>query len=405
MPEDEFVALVAGAIAAGTFLKLVLAKPRRPAADVVRVSVRAIDLRGAPMLSFVASEASRDVTQNLALGAGLARIAALVETDFAHAHLLTTGEDIERRVGRRGPARIVRRAAAPGRGAAPESARRAHDRAKRRFVDPASPFLVELGVTDATHRLVPAMARKWKQINKFVEILEHAIEASTLRDAGAVRVVDFGCGKGYLTFAVYDHLRRRFPAVEVVGVELREELVAFCTRAAERCGFAGLSFVAGDLRSVDAGAMDIMVALHACDTATDLALDLGLRAGARLLVSAPCCHKELRPQMRGPRPLAPLLRHGIHLTQEAEMVTDSLRALLLEACGYEAQVFEFVALEHTSKNKMILATRRGAGGDAAGALGRLAEVKDFYGIRKHCLETLLRRRGGFAAAGIEAPAG
>jgi hypothetical protein len=140
-----------------------------------------------------------------------------------------------------------------------------------------------------------------------------------------------------------------------------------------------------------------MIALHACDTATDHAIDLGVRAGAAVLVCSPCCHKELRPQMARPRLLSGLLRHGIHLGQEAEMVTDSLRALLLETCGYEAQVFEFVALEHTSKNKMILA-RRKVGGEAQAARARaeVADLKSFYGIREQCLETLLQQRAAAA---------
>ena len=138
-----------------------------------------------------------------------------------------------------------------------------------------------------------------------------------------------------------------------------------------------------------------MIALHACDTATDHAIHLGLRAGAAIIMCSPCCHKQLRPQMRSPAALRPLLQHGIHMGQEAEMVTDSLRAMLLEAMGYETQVFEFIALEHTSKNKMILAVKRS--GDAAAAaaaqrpelLAQIAEIKRFYGLREQCLETLL----------------
>jgi len=250
---------------------------------------------------------------------------------------------------------------------------------------------------------VPAMARKWRQIDKFLAVLDHAFGAlpATTRGEGAapIRVVDYGAGKGYLTFAVHEHLRRRFGvAPEVTGVELRGELVAFCNGVAERCGCTGLRFVEGDLRTFTPDAVDVMIALHACDTATDHAIDLGLRAGAAVLVCSPCCHKELRPQLARPRLLSGLLRHGIHLGQEAEMVTDSMRALLLETRGYEAQVFEFVSLEHTSKNKMILARRRGAGSDqAARARSELADLKSFYGIREQRLESLLLGRAPGAA--------
>jgi SAM-dependent methyltransferase len=256
------------------------------------------------------------------------------------------------------------------------------------------PFLVALGITDARHRLVPAMARKWRQIDKFVEVLDSALDAVHLEANAPLRVVDFGCGKGYLTFAVHEHLRRRFGiAPEVTGVELRGDLVAFSNQAAKACGMSGLAFVEGDLRSVEPQAVDVMIALHACDTATDHAIDLGMRAGARILVCSPCCHKELRPQMRRPAPLGALFRHGIHAAQEAEMVTDTLRALVLEASGFDAKVFEFVSLEHTSKNKMILATRRSEVlPNEASALTEIDGLKSFYGIREQCLERLVRER-------------
>jgi hypothetical protein len=142
-----------------------------------------------------------------------------------------------------------------------------------------------------------------------------------------------------------------------------------------------------------------MIALHACDTATDHAIDLGVRAGAAILVCSPCCHKELRPQIARPRLLSGLLRHGVHLGQEAEMVTDSMRALLLETRGYDAQVFEFVSLEHTSKNKMILARKSAAAaGHAARAASELDDLKSFYGIREQCLERLLGRLDDAAPA-------
>ncbi|MFG5408394.1 methyltransferase [Piscinibacter sakaiensis] len=134
-----------------------------------------------------------------------------------------------------------------------------------------------------------------------------------------------------------------------------------------------------------------MIALHACDTATDHAIHRGIAAGAQLIVCSPCCHKELRPQLRAPGLLAPLLRHGIHLGQQAEMITDGLRALLLEAHGYEARVFEFVSLEHTAKNKMILALRRAAPLPAEPVLAQIRAIKDFYGVREQCLEALLAR--------------
>ncbi|MGZ5276459.1 MAG: class I SAM-dependent methyltransferase, partial [Caldimonas sp.] len=385
----------------GSFELLVLAKPRARGDGPKAIRVRCIALRGRPALSFVAAQATRDVTRNLALEEGLAAIAEHLDANgrssFAHATLHARSGDVHLLVSKKGQA-TLRRQARSGADAAPAAAAPAlppHDRERVRRLPLDLPWLVDLGLTDASHRLVPSMARKWRQIDKFLEVLDHALDDAGVGGEVPLRVVDFGCGKGYLTFAVHEHLRRRFGvAPRVTGVELRADLVALCNRAAERAHCEGLHFVQGDLRSHVPDAVDVMIALHACDTATDHALDLGLRAGARILIASPCCHKELRPQMASPRPLAPLLRHGIHLGQEAEMVTDGLRALYLEAAGYEARVFEFVSLEHTSKNKMILATRRE--GDSTGAARRaLSEadaIKAFYGIREQSLERLLRER-------------
>jgi hypothetical protein len=146
-----------------------------------------------------------------------------------------------------------------------------------------------------------------------------------------------------------------------------------------------------------------MIALHACDVATDHAIHLGLRAGADIIMCSPCCHKQIRPQLLSPHPMRSILQHGVHREQQAEMVTDTLRALLLESQGYETQVFEFVSLEHTSKNKMILAVRRPQPASPAQALAQVREIKDFYGIREQCLETLLMQSPATKAA-VPAPA-
>ncbi len=399
-PLDDFLAATGRSIEGGDFASLVLSKPLPAAADLESVRIRLIDLRGRRALSFVHHHATRDETRNLHPADGLTAIGALLDPagrpSFAHATLHAGDEELQLRLSRKGKQALVRsaRLAALATGATGADAL-AHDRTKPRALPLSLPFLVDLGITDDRHRLVPSMARKWKQIDKFLEVLDRALDAAGVTGDGPLRVVDFGCGKGYLTFAVHEHLRRRFGvAPQVTGVELRAELVDLCNRAAERSQCEGLRFVQGDLRSFEAEPVDVMIALHACDTATDHALDLGLRAGARILVASPCCHKELRPQMTSPRSLVPLFRHGIHLGQEAEMVTDSLRALLLEASGYDAKVFEFVSLEHTSKNKMILATRRTDGNDSAAirAHAELDGIKSFYGIREQCLERLLRER-------------
>jgi hypothetical protein len=168
-------------------------------------------------------------------------------------------------------------------------------------------------------------------------------------------------------------------------------LVQLCNAVAEREKCAGLTFRQGGLADYAPSKLDVLIALHACDTATDQALHLGVKAGAALILCAPCCHKEIRPQLVAPPVLQPVLQHGIHAAQEAELVTDGLRALLLEASGYQVQVFEFIALEHTDKNKLILGIKKPQPPSRTAELWRqVAALKDFYGIRAQRLELLLK---------------
>jgi SAM-dependent methyltransferase len=210
-------------------------------------------------------------------------------------------------------------------------------------------------------------------------------------------VIDFGSGKGYLTFAIHDWLREaKGVDAQVTGVELRPDMVRLCNQAIAKLGIDGLRIEEGDVRSYQPAALNVMIALHACDVATDYAIHLGIRAEADIIMCSPCCHKQIRPQLLSPHPLRPILQHGVHLGQEAEMLTDGLRALLLDASGYDTQVFEFISLEHTNKNKMILAVKRAQPKPPAEVLAQIAEIKQFYGIREQCLETLLKADGVMA---------
>jgi SAM-dependent methyltransferase len=389
---ERFIAACALSLQQRRFDKLLLSGFRRPQGDLKRLSVRAIELRGEPHLSFVFSHDKRDITKNWPLAEGLNELRALVGPQFSNAHLHTHDGELQLALSRKGRWSLRE---AKGMGstevAHDEPAPAAHNRDKRRLLELDRPFLAELGVTDHAHRLVPAMARKWKQINKVLEVFGAALAASKLAEQASLDVLDFGAGKGYLTFALHDHLRHALglPA-QVTGVELRADMVALCNGIVERLGLQGLRFEQGDVGSYAPRPIDVMIALHACDTATDHAIHIGIRGGAAIILCAPCCHKQLRPQLLSPHPLRPILQHGVHLGQEAEMLTDGLRALLLDACGYSTQVFEFVSLEHTAKNKMILAVKRAQPPDAASLLAQVQEVKAFYGIREQCLESLLK---------------
>ncbi len=420
-PRTQFFNEARAALADQRLVKLVLAGPRGPRPDLQRVLVRPLTLKGRACLSLTYNHRTKDVTKNLPVDEGLATVAELIDSSFDNLHLLTADGELQLAISRKGKA-TLRRSRKPAASAdaaenpeqspaltddgstatdAPAAAP-SHDREKRRFIDPHQPFLVALGVTDAQHRVVPAMARKWKQINKFIEVLAHALESApglTQRDGPPLQVLDFGAGKGYLTFAVHDHLRHTLGRpVRVTGVDLKDDMVALGNATAQQLGLDGLRFELGDVRSYAARPVDIMIALHACDIATDHAMHMGIRSGARIIMCSPCCHKQLRPQLRSPTLLLPLLRHGIHLGQEAEMLTDGLRALLLEAEGYDTQVFEFTSLEHTQKNKMILAVKREHPKAAEPLREQVSALKTYYGVQEQCLETLLEADRAEAAS-------
>lgn len=383
---EQFLAQLETSLQQNTLVKLVLSKYRGADVDLQRVVARLVSVKEQPCLSFVYSYKTRDITKNLPLSEALALIAQWLPAAFKNAHLLSLTAELQLTFSKKDKAQLF-----VGKAVQREAPSAEHNREKKRFLELSRPFLSDLGVTNAQHELVPAMARKWKQINKFVEVFAHALSGSTLDQSQPLHAVDFGSGKGYLTFALHDYLSHSLGLdARVRGVELREEMVKLCNAAAAKLEQPGLLFQHGDVRTYAPEQIDIMIALHACDVATDYALHLGIRSGAAIIMCSPCCHKQIRPQMRSPTPLKALLQYGVHLGQEAEMVTDSLRALLLEACGYDTKVFEFVSLEHTNKNKMILAVKRAEAGNPSEQLDKIQALKDFYGIREHCLETLLK---------------
>jgi len=392
---ERFFELLDTSLKQATMVKVLLAKPEGAEPDLVRVTIRKILLRGEESLTFVYSYRTRDITKNLALRAGVARLRELIGPLFQNAHLHTLSEEVQFAISKKGNC-TVRVMQVAHTGDAPAST---HDREKQRWLELTRPFLVELGITTAQHQPIPAMSRKWKQINKFIEVFAHALASSPLAQTKELSVVDFGSGKGYLTFAIHDWLRNvKDIAANVVGVELRPDMVQLCNNVISKLSIEGLRIEAGDIRSYQPKAVNVMIALHACDVATDYAIHLALRAGADIIMCSPCCHKQIRPQLRSPHLLRPILQHGVHLGQEAEMLTDGLRALLLDACGYDTQVFEFIALEHTNKNKMILAVKRATPKAPDEVLAQIAEIKQFYGIREQCLETLLKADGMLGVA-------
>ena len=383
----KFLAQLAECFAAGQWVKLVLARHVGAEEELERVTVKPLVLKGELRLSFLYRYKTRDITKHHPGDVALEEISNLLPASFRNAHFQSAAQELQLEFSKKGKAMLHSRrlkAEVPAVAAS-------HDRAKHRYLELQRPFLQALGVTDSQHQLIPAMSRKWKQINKFIEVFSHALATSPLAEQAKVQVADFGSGKGYLTFAIHDYLSHSLGReAEVTGVELREDMVQLCNTAAQGLQLSGLHFEHGDVRSVVPSSIDVMIALHACDIATDYAIHTGIRCGAAIIMCSPCCHKQLRPQMKSPATLKPMLQYGLHMGQQAEMLTDSLRALYLEACGYETKVFEFVSLEHTSKNKMILAVKRAHPIETPDAAGQIETLKTFYGVQEHCLETLLK---------------
>lgn len=382
---ERFVKELEKSLGDSTFVKLTLSNYKGSDRQLQRVSVRAIETKKGPRLMFQTRFETRDVVKNYDHREAADEVRRLLAVGFRNGHLFTTEQDLQLDIGKRN-SRLK-----PGKPSFKERVSLAHDREKTTLVDPDRFYLKALGITADDGRIRSRQQDKWRQINKFVEILGDLIDESPVRNNDVIKIVDMGSGKGYLTFAAYDYLQQAMPGrrIEMTGVELRPDLVATCSDIAQAGGFDGLRFVEGTIAEFDPGEFDILIALHACDTATDDAIYKGLAANASVILAAPCCHKELRKQIKPPEMLAGILRHGVMLERTAETITDGLRSLLLESKGYSTKLFEFVPTEHTPKNNMLAATRHANPVYRDSAERQIREIKSSFGISEQRLEKLL----------------
>ena len=388
---SRFLARLAASLQEGTFVKLTLGHPAAPESPLRKLLLRPVTLRGETRCSVVSRFVTRDETKNYAFSEIPTLVAGKLGPEFLSAHLFTESETVQLELGAKPRLKIVAAPRAP----APLE----HDRNRVRWVDAGAPYLRALEVTDSRGKVRERMGDKFRQIERFVDLLASAFHESSLAGSGQpLTLCDMGSGKGYLTFAAYDYFQRvEKRPISVTGVETREDLTRLCNGAAQECGFEKLHFTCSPIADYPLPPrLDILVALHACNTATDDALYAGIRAGAQILLAAPCCHKEARPQVdraQAAGPLGDILRHGLFAERHAEMATDALRALLLERSGYRVRVSEFVAAEHTAKNVMLIATQRREALPAESLADldrRIAQLKAFYGIEHHRLEQLLQ---------------
>ena len=235
-----------------------------------------------------------------------------------------------------------------------------HNRKKRYILEEGIPvpFLVELGVQTKDGAIVHAKYDKFRQINRFLEFIEDVLPK--LDKNQETRIIDFGCGKSYLTFAMYYYLKvlKGYP-VRITGLDLKTDVIEHCSRLAKKFGYDSLEFFHGDIASYEGtDEVDMVVTLHACDTATDYALEKAVRWNAKVILSVPCCQHEVNKQMKSEL-FAPVFHYGIIKERMAALYTDALRAEVLEAMGYRVQILEFIDMEHTPKNLLIRAVKQG----------------------------------------------
>lgn len=380
---EIFLTLIQESLDRNEFVKITISKPTFPSNELVNVYAKKLILKDSPTLSFTYHYQTNDQVKNLPIETGVKQIDTLLR-DFRNAVLFTTKSDYTFQKSKKGKGHISRQKAS-----VTVVSEQAHDRNKQKRAEKTSDYLQLLGVTDKEGQVIPKMADKYRQINKYLEVMEGLIKSTTLPKQ--VNIVDMGSGKGYLTFALYDYLNSKLNlSVKVTGIELRQELVDYCNDVAKKAGFKHLSFACQRIETFENDQIDILIALHACDTATDDAIHKGIVSDSALIICAPCCHKQIRQQLKGKEQIDPILKYGIFKERQYEMVTDTIRALIMEKKQYQTKIFEFVSNEHTRKNVLLVGAKTDKSTDKASIDQKIEQLKQAYGIEEHYLEGILK---------------
>jgi len=373
---SEIVEVVGSAMLESACHRVVLSRRRGDRPELAeRVVVRPVTLADGPRYQFTSESARQQAHENLEPAAAVVRIGEWFPDLYRDLHLFGSHEDVSARVGRGGRLKVQR---GPATTRPPDST--SHDRTKRHLLPDGQPceFLEAIGVMTPEGRVKASRQGKFRQVNRFLELVDDCVEC--LPGEGVLRVVDFGCGKSYLTFAVHHLLKKlRSREVRIVGVEREAEVVADCRGVAERMGLDEIEFHQSEISDFSHdGPVDLAVSLHACDTATDDALARAVGWQAGVILAVPCCQHEFADGL-AIDDLAAVHRHGILHERLAELVTDALRAEALEVCGYRTRVVEFIDMEHTAKNVLLRAVRREPG--AADQRRRVERAEAYRGLR------------------------
>ncbi|GGH17257.1 class I SAM-dependent methyltransferase [Pedobacter zeae] len=392
---NRFITVLKESLKAETFVKISLGNYKGEEEALKQLLIRKVIIKRETKLAFTYRYKTRDVVKNYSLDEAIDVIVGYLESGFKIATLFSTERDLILEELNNG--KIVLRESKASSKEAPSAS---HDKEKNRLIKAGSkPYLTELKITDIEGKVFKNAQDKFRQINHYIEILSSLIKELP---AGTIKkVADMGSGKGYLTFALYDYLHSVLKLqTEVVGVEYRQDMVDLCNRVAEKSAFAQLNFVQGTIEDYDARDVNLLIALHACDTATDDAIFKGIKTNAELIVVAPCCHKQIRreiEQNKVKNDVSFLTKYGIFLERQAEMVTDGIRALILEYFGYKTKVFEFISDAHTPKNVLVVGVKKSPKSLVGSPMSEEQKVilekikasKEYFGIGYHHLERLL----------------
>jgi SAM-dependent methyltransferase len=354
----------------------------------IKVTIRPVLIRDVRMLQFECFDSVKGITANAEGDAAAARLDEILALPFKSCYVRGTATGIQIQITRKSKV-LIREHTLSG----PSAPDLSHDRRKKRPLDPAArgAFLQAVGIATAEGVIKPTMQAKFRQISEFLRLLEARLEAGP-NDGEKVRVVDFGCGNAYLTFAVRDYLRNvRGRDATVTGVDSDAMAIERHRATCRELGWDDMHFEVSTIAGYRADpAPDIVMSLHACDTATDEVLAMAVRGGARLIFAVPCCHHHIQAQLdprKATHIVQPVLRFGVMKERLGDILTDTLRAQILGIAGYRVDIVQFVSPEHTTKNLMIVAQKK-TGAIDAGLAEQYRELRDAFHVRPY-LETLL----------------
>ena len=385
MPENIaiFFDRVAKSADQSALVKMTLSKPADKHDELRNIYVKPVLIKEKRLFAFTYRYERRDETKNYDTAQMMEVLKTLVPSRFLNSVLFTVNEDVTLLVSSKGKATIQTKKVQECR-----EQNLDHDKQKNRLINPANPWWYQLGLTTREGKITADMQHKFKQIYKYAEIVESLIKPMKFNDT--VHIADMGAGKGYLTFALYELLTQRLNLdVDIKGVEIRPDLVLKINEIIKSADLKGMEFVESSIDAFRPEKLDVLIALHACNTATDDAIAKGIRAGAELIVCAPCCHKQIRQEMEKSGKTDAITRYGIFLERQAVMITDTIRALMMEYYGYKTQVMEFIEMEHTPKNVLLVGRKTNKEPDKLMISKQISDLKRQYGIETHYLETIL----------------